>query len=119
MDSKNLSIGTLLEFYLPLLTKKQADALDLYYNQDLSLSEIAEHMNITRQGVRDNIKRGEKQLTEYESALHLSEKFLEITTVCSIVKNSAAKIKQQKNADENSNLAEEIIYGIEKIESVL
>ena len=73
MDSKNLSIGTLLEFYLPLLTKKQADALDLYYNQDLSLSEIAEHMNITRQGVRDNIKRGEKQLTEYESALHLSE----------------------------------------------
>ena len=60
--SKDLNVSVLLDFYGQLLTQKQNDALDLYYNQDLSLSEIAAHMGITRQGVRDNIKRGETQL---------------------------------------------------------
>ena len=57
--SKNLDVAVLLDFYGAMLTDKQRDAIDLYYNQDLSLSEIAELQNITRQGVRDSIKRGE------------------------------------------------------------
>lgn len=72
---KDLSISVLLDFYRQLLTQKQSDALDLYYNQDLSLSEIAQHLGITRQGVRDNIKRGEKQLLGYEEELGLAGKF--------------------------------------------
>ena len=71
---KDLSISVLLDFYRQLLTQKQSDALDLYYNQDLSLSEIAQHLGITRQGVRDNIKRGEKQLLGYEGRAWLSGK---------------------------------------------
>ena len=52
-----------------LLTKKQYEFLNDYYNNDLSLSEIAENNNITRQAVRDNIKKGEKKLFEYEEKL--------------------------------------------------
>lgn len=77
--SKNLTIGFLLDFYGQLLTEKQQDTLDLYYNQDLSLGEIAEYMNITRQGVRDSIKRGEQRLSEYEQTLGLARRFSDIS----------------------------------------
>ena len=71
---KNFEVAVLLDFYSELLTEKQRDVIDLYYNEDLSLAEIAEHENITRQGVRDSIKRGEQVLFEMEAALHLAEK---------------------------------------------
>ena len=57
-----------------MLTDKQRDVIDLYYNEDLSLSEISENTGITRQGVHDSIRRGEGQLEAYESALHLLQK---------------------------------------------
>lgn len=83
--SKDLQMSILMDFYGQMLTQKQQDTLDLYYNDDLSLGEIAEHLGITRQGVRDTIKRGEKQLTEFEQVLglarrfsHIQEKFLRI-----------------------------------------
>jgi Uncharacterized protein conserved in bacteria len=76
---KNLEISGLLDFYGELLTQKQREAIEFYYNQDLSLAEIAEHSGITRQGVRDNIKRAEAQLLEYEAALGLAARFREIT----------------------------------------
>ena len=73
--SKDLSINLLMDFYAELLTEKQKRALELYYNDDFSLAEIAQHMDISRQGVRDFIKRGEKQLFEFEHCLHLAERF--------------------------------------------
>ena len=66
---KNLKVALLLDIYAPMLTEKQREVIDLYYNEDLSLSEIAEHMEITRQGVRDSIKRGEQTLFGLEEAL--------------------------------------------------
>lgn len=74
MKSKNLEISVLCDIYSALLPEKQKDALDYYYNEDLSLSEIAEHAGISRQGVRDQIKHAEAQLMEFENALHLYEK---------------------------------------------
>lgn len=74
MVSKNLEISVLCDIYSALLPEKQRVALDYYYNEDLSLSEIAEHAGISRQGVRDQIKHAEAQLIEYENALHLYEK---------------------------------------------
>ncbi len=115
-ESKNLNVGSLLDFYGGLLTDKQADALDLYYNQDLSLAEIAELMGITRQGVRDNIKRGEKQLEDFEKALGLNEKFGEITTVLNVCKENLIKVKDITEAD---GLVDEVLYGIEKIEDIM
>lgn len=72
---KNLNISSLLDIYGKALTEKQRDVLDLYYNDDLSLSEIAENMGISRQGVRDTIKRGEDALLYYEDLIGLQEKF--------------------------------------------
>ncbi len=63
---KNVEISLLFDFYRNMLTDRQAESIDLYYNEDLSLSEIGEQMGITRQGVRDNIKRGEHTLMESE-----------------------------------------------------
>lgn len=72
--SKNLDIIMLFDFYRNILTEKQIEVVDLYYNEDLSLAEISEHLNITRQGVRDNIKRAENILIDMEDKLHLVEK---------------------------------------------
>ena len=66
---KNVEISLLWQMYGKLLTQKQNEYIDYYYNKDLSLSEIAENENITRQGVRDIIKKGERKLFEYEEKL--------------------------------------------------
>ena len=75
---KNLNISVLLDFYGQMLTDKQREVVELYYNEDLSLAEIAEHSGITRQGVRDSIKRAENQLEDCESKLGLWARFVEI-----------------------------------------
>ncbi len=75
MMAKNLEISVLFDFYGDMLTDKQKDLIDLYYNQDLSLGEIAEIENITRQGVRDSIKRGEAYLLELEEKLGLLQRY--------------------------------------------
>lgn len=73
--SKNLEVSMLLDFYGEMLTDKQKDAIDLYYNQDLSLAEIADEIGISRQGVRDSIKRGEDYLFEMEVKLGFIRNF--------------------------------------------
>lgn len=78
--SKDLRVSVLMDFYGELLTEKQRETLDYYYNRDFSLAEIAQHMDISRQGVRDFIKRGEKQLADFEEALGLVKKFTEINS---------------------------------------
>ena len=65
MFEKNLNIGLLLDFYGDVLNERRRDALDFYYNNDMSLSEIAEEMSITRQGARDLIKKAEEELLFY------------------------------------------------------
>ena len=69
--SKNLLICDLLELYGPLLTEKQSKLLELYYFEDLSLSEIAENEGGSRQGAMDVIKRAEKELLKIEEILGL------------------------------------------------
>ena len=76
--SKNLEISLLYDFYGDMLTDKQRDVVELYYNNDLSLAEIAENAGITRQGVRDSIKRAESQLLEMEERLGLARQFHEM-----------------------------------------
>ena len=72
---KNLDISVLLDFYGDMLTEKQREVIGFYYNEDLSLSEIGEFEGITRQGVRDSIKRGEAVLLEMEERLGLAKRF--------------------------------------------
>ncbi|MBQ9801824.1 MAG: HTH domain-containing protein [Clostridia bacterium] len=71
MFEKNLQLAELIDVYAELLSERQQRVLDLYYNQDLSLGEIAEDVGISRQGVRDSIKKAERELFFFESKLHL------------------------------------------------
>ena len=73
MDNK-VKISMLCDIYGTLLTEKQFEFINVYYNNDLSLSEIAENNNITRQAVRDIIKKGERKLFEYEEKLLFMKK---------------------------------------------
>lgn len=95
---KNLNITILMDFYGQLLTKKQIDALNYYYNEDLSLSEIGEILGISRQGAHDFIKRGEKQLLEYENELNLASRF----------RNAKDKIKSIKLLAQSISDSEDI-----------
>ena len=83
------------DFYGETLTEKQRELFDLYYNEDLSLSEIAEHAGITRQGVRDSIKRGEAQLLEMEQKLGLMAR---IRALCSLQKLSIRALYMNPDA---------------------
>ena len=71
----------LFDYYGDMLTERQRMCLDLRYNQDLSLAEISEHEGISRQGVRDHIKRGEVYMAELEEKLHFAKKFQELLAV--------------------------------------
>lgn len=71
-----LRITLLYDFYGELLTDKQKNIFELYYQNDLSLAEIAEQLQISRQGVYDTLKRSENILSQYEETLHLVDRFV-------------------------------------------
>lgn len=73
--SKNLEITYLIDFYGDVLTEKQRDVLEQYYNEDLSLAEIAQNSGISRQGVRDAVKRGEGVLLDLEAKIGFVKRY--------------------------------------------
>lgn len=87
---KNFRYSALLGIYGALLTDKQLSTMEYYYDEDLSLGEIAENTGISRQGVRDFIKRGEEMLDLYEEKLGLYEKMRLIDRI----EEDALKIKE-------------------------
>lgn len=76
--SKNLYISSLLDIYGRFLSEKQKSLTEYYYNDDLSLSEIAENEGITRQAVCDNIKRAEVKMLAWEKECGYCEKFFKL-----------------------------------------
>ncbi len=104
MAGKNLEISVLSEIYSGLLPEKQRLALEYYYDDDLSLSEIAEHVGISRQGVRDQIKHAESFLTELENALHLYEKAQKTEKIL----NELSALSESINNSRLSSLIEEL-----------
>ena len=84
--SKNFQIAELLDLYGMLLTDKQRETVDIYYNDDLSLGEIAENTGISRQGVRDSIKRSESILYEAEEKLGLMRRAKEQQTILDTIR---------------------------------
>ena len=92
---KNLEISLLLDFYGEMLTEKQREVVEMYYDHDLSLSEIAQHCAITRQGVRDSIKRAENQLLEFEEKLGLFRRFYAISNGLDEISAHAAYLQEE------------------------
>ena len=80
MEEK-IRISMLLQIYGKLLTEKQFEFMDYYYNEDLSLSEIAENQNITRQAVREILAKSKNKLEEYEEKVMFYEKINKINSL--------------------------------------
>ncbi len=109
---KNIEISLLFDFYGELLSDKQHDAVALYYNDDLSLSEVSEVMGITRQGVRDLVKRSEAELYEYEEKLGLFKRFEKVGESALKIRSLAERLIAGENPEMLSRL---IIQEVEKI----
>ena len=105
MFEKNMKIAYLLDFYADLLDSHVGDIMRAYYDDDLSLSEIASGAGISRQGVRHLIKKAEEQLEFYDSKLGLAARHAELVCVCDSLKEISEKLA---NDSVHSNDAEEI-----------
>lgn len=95
--SKDLNITLLFDFYHNMLTDKQSDVIDLYYNNDLSLAEISEHLCITRQGVRDIIKRAELIMKDAEENLGLAKRYIAIKKAAEQIGKEIEEIEKIEN----------------------
>lgn len=93
--AKDLRVALLLDFYGDMLTEKQRDFLEYYYNEDLSLAEIAVNEGISRQGVRDAIKRAESALFDMESRLELAGRFESMRTGLEEIIRCAGVVHEQ------------------------
>lgn len=102
MVDKLVEIGILFDFYGKLLTEKQYLVIKLYYLEDLSLGEIGDEINVTRQGIFDLLRRGEQNLYKYEENLGLVNKFNSnhehIKSIINI-SNELEEISEKENYD--------------------
>lgn len=97
-EASRAEITLLLDFYGNALTERQRRTAELYFQEDLSLGEIAQMTGITRQGVRDGLKKAEKSLFEHEERLGIAGRFL----------------RQRKALEEARSTAETLPEGEEK-----
>ncbi|MBO4327290.1 MAG: hypothetical protein J5950_08460 [Clostridia bacterium] len=96
LQSEMYEMGMLMDFYGALLTENTLEVMELYYNEDMSLAEIGETLNISRQGAHSFITKGKQQLFEYEKKLGMFSRFKklraqleEIQTECGIIDRSS------------------------------
>ena len=119
---KNVKVVLLFDFYRNMLTSRQAESIDLYYNEDLSLAEISEHMGITRQGVRDNIKRAENTLFDTEDRLGLASRFLKIKSdllkIDDIIRDIEASPNVKSLSDDIKHKINDILIIIHDINNI-
>ena len=105
---KHIEISMLVEIYGKLLTEKQYQVISDYYNEDLSLSEIAENNNISRQGVRDIIKKGESKLFEYEEKLQIMKKTQENEKTIQLIISQLSKIQDNSSDKKVEKILNEV-----------
>ena len=92
MKNQTYRMTMLFDFYGELLTPRQREFFDLYYNEDLSLAEIAENAGISRQGVRDVIVRAEGAMQEVEDKTGIIKRFLTRASHLEAIEEAAGEI---------------------------
>jgi len=107
MTEKKFIYSILYDYYGDLLKDNQSNIINLYYNLDYSLSEIAEDMNISRQGVHDALKRAEKSLIEYEDIMKLHYKYERYCKAAENILNLSSRINDDKYKDIVENIKNE------------
>ena len=112
MKNQTYRMTMLFDFYGEVLTPRQKEFFDLYYNEDLSLAEIAENYGISRQGVRDVIVRAEAIMTDLEDKTGRMKRFLQMQQQVQAILDAAEKIQtvnyRQYDNPELARLADEI-----------
>ena len=106
--NKKVEISMLCDIYGKLLTGKQFEFINDYYNNDLSLSEIAENNEITRQAVRDIIKKGERKLFEYEEKLLFMKKTITQEQKIQAILSELTKIQTNSSDRKVANILDSI-----------
>jgi len=115
VSDKTYEMTMLFDFFGELLTEKQREYFDLYYNEDLSLSEIAENAGISRQGVRDFICRAEDALVQTEQKTGIIQKHLYTQAELSDILDYVSEIRKISNDDRISLLADIITAKLESL----
>ncbi len=92
--AKSMQIAVLFDYYGDILPEKQREIVEQYYNQDFSLSEIAQNEGITRQGVRDSVKRAESQMVDMEQRLGLAARLTEMRNKASDILNDVTRLRE-------------------------
>lgn len=95
MFNKDMHISLLLDFYGEVLSERRRQVTELYYNDDLSLAEIAEITGISRQGVRDSVKKSESELLELEEKLGLAKRFEELKAEIAKISSALSSVKSE------------------------
>ena len=114
---KNMKFPLLLDTYGVLLTERKREILDYYYNDDYSLSEISELTGISRQGVRDSIKKSEDEIYGYESKLKIVEKHEEASELCECAMKKVMQLAHSKDSDVSVR-ANEILSLLERLKII-
>lgn len=109
MFEKNLHITFLLDFYGNVLADRTRELLEMYYFDDMSLSEIADAVGITRQGVRGGIKKGEEELLFFEEKLGLAARHSAITESAKKLLSLAEALKTDFDDEKTKALLDEIV----------
>ena len=112
---KNFEVPILLDIYGGVLPKVQRESLDMYYNGDLSLGEIADNTGKSRQSVFDTIKRGERALEEMEESLKILAKSEILQNKIEIIKSLLLKVKAWTSDDKGKKLVDFICDEIEDL----
>lgn len=115
MSNKTIEMTLLFDFFGDLLTEKQRDYFDLYYNDDLSLSEIAEQNGISRQGVRDLIVRAENTLRSFEEKTGVVERFSNMSKLIDELECDASNILNLTNNEQIQALANDMINKLQDL----
>lgn len=114
--AKNLDVVLLADFYGEMLTDNQRKFIEYYYSDDLSLSEIAQNEGITRQGVRDAVKRAETQLYDMEKKLGFAERTKKITEALDVIMENIEEINKYNM---NISLSREVNDAVVNIKSAI
>lgn len=112
-------VSLLLDFYGQLLTDRQYEIMDLHYNDDFSLGEIAENLSISRQGVHDSIKKSMDSLSRFEQKLGLVKRFLEHKKTLEGISNKIDSINLNLLDEKNKDIVLNIKNDLDKIISQL
>ena len=113
MKNQTYRMTMLFDFYGDILTPRQRELFDLYYNEDLSLAEIAENCGISRQGVRDSIKRGETIILDLEEKVGFAGRYRAVRQSVARIEELAKDIRFEN--EEEYIPSERITQDVEEI----